>query len=406
MKLLPPLASYEFEELKASIAEHGVLQHILVLPDGRIIDGCHRWKIAGDKTPYDILNLDEQSAFLLGLAMNIARRQMSPDQKNELRKKQRPIAIKLRETGMSQSKVAGILGVPEGTIAWWEAEAKKDTSILGTKNTCISDLRIKFPKAEHETIYKRIKSREKQREVAADYKITQQRVSQIVKRIEKEKQAEQKRQELNKIGGNLVTPEIRTGKFQKLGEGLPDNSIDLIFTDPNYGKEYIGNWGDLAKLAVRVLKPGRFLLAYSGQVFLREAMSALDETLEYYWMAGKYHDQGHQTIWSHKVWSQWKPILIYRKRGEDGEHEFFVDMLRMGTKEEAKELHDYGQSIEDAKYYIQKFSKEGEIVLDPCAGSGTILLAAKDTKRNAIGFEEDEISANIAKGRMNDQAIQ
>jgi len=45
-----------------------------------------------------------------------------------------------------RQKVAGILGVPEGTIAWWEAEVKKDASILGAKDTCKPpDLRIKAP---------------------------------------------------------------------------------------------------------------------------------------------------------------------------------------------------------------------------------------------------------------------
>jgi len=36
---------------------------------------------------------------------------------------------------MSQKKVAGVLGVPEGTIARWDAEAKKDASILRAKDT-------------------------------------------------------------------------------------------------------------------------------------------------------------------------------------------------------------------------------------------------------------------------------
>jgi len=167
MGVLPPLASYEFEALKASIAEHGVLQRILILPDGRIIDGYHRWKIEPE-APYDIINLDDSTAFLLGLAMNAARRQMSPDQIKTLRTKQKKIALELRNTGMSQEKVAGILGMPEGTIAWWDAEVKKDTSILGTKNTCNPpDLRIKVAKKEQQKITERVAAGESQTQVAA-----------------------------------------------------------------------------------------------------------------------------------------------------------------------------------------------------------------------------------------------
>ena len=41
---------------------------------------------------------------------------------------------------------------------------------------------------------------------------------------------------------------------------IPDSSIDLIFTDPPYGKEYLSLYQELAKLAVRVLKPGGSLV--------------------------------------------------------------------------------------------------------------------------------------------------
>jgi len=166
VEVLPPLSNYEFEALKASIAERGVLQHILVLPDGRIIDGLHRWKIAPD-APYDIVNLDDNAAFLLGLAMNTARRQLSPDQTKEIRKRQKAIALRLRQTGMTQEKVARILGVAQQTIDLWEG-----ASITNTSNTCSPpDLRIKVPKKERERIAQRVaaggeKSMSQVREIA------------------------------------------------------------------------------------------------------------------------------------------------------------------------------------------------------------------------------------------------
>jgi N6-adenosine-specific RNA methylase IME4/DNA-binding transcriptional regulator YiaG len=177
---LPPLATYEFEALKASIEAHGVLQHALVLPDGRIIDGYHRWQIVGDKLPYDVLDLDEQTAFLLGLAINSARRQMSPEQIKELRKRQKVLALALRRSGMTQAKVAGIVGVAQKTIDLWET-----TSISSATNACSPpDLRISVPKAEYETIYSRYRAGEPQSQIASDYKISQQRVSQIIRIVE------------------------------------------------------------------------------------------------------------------------------------------------------------------------------------------------------------------------------
>lgn len=397
-ELLPPLASYEFEALKASIAEYGVLQRILVLPDGRIIDGCHRWQIAGAKTPHDILNLDEQSAFLLGLAMNAARRQMSPDQIKKLRKRQQEIAVELRHTGMSQEKVAGILGVARQTIDLWEG-----TSIANPSNTCNPpDLRIKIPKKEKQRIKERVTTGESQSQVAADYKVSQQRVSQIVTQAQKEEDTATKREELARMGKVVMPPEgviIKTGDFRELGQDIPLDSIDLIFTDPSYGKKYLDLWSPLAELAARVLKPGRFLLTYCGKLYLPSILAELGEHLEYYWLAGKYYDQGHSFFRSKKIWDQWRPILIYQKPGCI-EHEWFLDMIRMGSREEAKELHDYGQSMEDAKYYISKLTVPGEIVLDVCCGSGSIVMAAKLLNRKAIGFDVDESLSRIARARL------
>jgi site-specific DNA-methyltransferase (adenine-specific) len=408
LNVLPPLTSYEFEALKASIAEHGVLQHILVMPDGRIIDGCHRWRIAQDKVRdgklYDILNLDDDTAFLLGLAVNTARRQMSFEQIKELRKKQRKIALELRKNErMSQEKVAGILGVPAGTIAWWEAEAKKDISILGAKNTYNPpDLRIKISREDYKNIYEQIRSGKSQVQVAADHKITQARISQIVQSVEKRAESSQRRRELAEVGGQLVTPEgtkVETGDFRELAKDIPSNSIDLVFTDPSYGEDYLDLWSPLAQLAARVLKPGRFLLTYCGKLYLPTILAKLGEHLQYYWIAGKYYDQGHSFFRSKKIWDQWRPILIYQKPGPT-EHEWFLDMIRMGNRKDAKELHDYGQSMEDAGYYIQKLTVPGEVVLDVCCGSGTILVAAKRCNRKAIGFDIDESRTRIAKGRL------
>ena len=53
---------------------------------------------------------------------------------------------------------------------------------------------------------------------------------------------------------------------------IPDNSIDLIFTDPPYGKEYLPLYQELAKLAVRVLKPGGSLVFFVGHIILDQVI--------------------------------------------------------------------------------------------------------------------------------------
>lgn len=53
---------------------------------------------------------------------------------------------------------------------------------------------------------------------------------------------------------------IVTGDARELAEAIPDNSVDLIFTDPVYDK--IDDYRWLAETASRVLKPDRACLVW------------------------------------------------------------------------------------------------------------------------------------------------
>lgn len=50
--------------------------------------------------------------------------------------------------------------------------------------------------------------------------------------------------------------------------------------------------------------------------------------------------------------------------------------------------------------HIKSWTNEGDIVLDPFAGSGTTLLAARDLNRNYIGIEQNEQYCKIIEQRL------
>jgi len=175
--MLVPLAKQERKALVASIEKHGVLDPILVLPDGRIIDGTHRWEISNGKASYTIVDLDEETAFTLGVTINIARRQMSPEQIKELQKRlkkdmetPRKVALALRKKGKSQEEVAAMLGVDQSTISDWEKGMPIMESHIGYNPL---DLKVKVPKKEYEVIYQRVEAGETQTAIASDYKVSQ-----------------------------------------------------------------------------------------------------------------------------------------------------------------------------------------------------------------------------------------
>lgn len=62
--------------------------------------------------------------------------------------------------------------------------------------------------------------------------------------------------------------------------------------------------------------------------------------------------------------------------------------------------HPCSRHIEHMRWLVNWWSEPDEIVLDPFMGSGTILRAAKDTGRRAIGIEIEERFCEIAVERL------
>jgi DNA modification methylase len=63
-------------------------------------------------------------------------------------------------------------------------------------------------------------------------------------------------------------------------------------------------------------------------------------------------------------------------------------------------LHPATFPISLAKKVVSLFSHEGELVLDPFVGSGTVLVAAQDLNRNAVGFDLQEKYINLSLQRL------
>jgi DNA modification methylase len=65
-----------------------------------------------------------------------------------------------------------------------------------------------------------------------------------------------------------------------------------------------------------------------------------------------------------------------------------------------KNLHPAVFPIALARKAIDLFTHEGELVLDPFVGSGTALVAAKDTNRNSVGFDLNRDYVELSNSRL------
>ena len=84
-------------------------------------------------------------------------------------------------------------------------------------------------------------------------------------------------------------------------------------------------------------------------------------------------------------------LILYRERlpkfRNDGKMIFnWFEWKRDNTKEYPK-IHPAQKPVGVLKRLISIFTDEGDVVIDPCAGSGTTLRACLELGRSAYGFE-------------------
>lgn len=176
--LLPPLTPEEFEALRASIELDGVRDAIVVDEAGNILDGHHRHSIAPDAPTRVMAGLTEGQKRAFVMAANFQRRNLSPNQKSELRERQIEIARIMKEEGSTQKDIAARLGIAQNTVSDWFNTTNIGTDI--SNNPSPPDNRRKLTDDEKEQIIKDSTDGTPQKQIAENYGVSQSAVSKIV----------------------------------------------------------------------------------------------------------------------------------------------------------------------------------------------------------------------------------
>ena len=177
---------------------------------------------------------------------------------------------------------------------------------------------------------------------------------------------------------------------------IPDESVDVIITDPPYPKEFVPLYDTLGKLAARVLKPGGSMIVMSGQSYLPEVIGYLSSHLNYHWTMAYMTPGAGPTIWKRSVNTFWKPLLWYVKGEYDGYWQ--SDVFKSDANE--KSHHEWQQSISGMDRIIERFSLPDQVVLDPFCGAGTTGVSAISQYRRFIGVDLDPKAIASSEERL------
>ena len=187
------------------------------------------------------------------------------------------------------------------------------------------------------------------------------------------------------------------GDFREIGKEIEDNSIDMIFTDPEYSSDKLPLYGDLADFAARVLKEGGRLITYTNTGKIPEICALLTTRLSFTGIFG-IHQHGQLAIlYNTRIMCTLKFLLLYVK-GKFSPPTLINNYI--STRHQGKAYHPWQQSTIEAAYLISHLTKKGDTILDPMMGSGTSGIAALGHGRKFIGIDQDPKAFKTAEERL------
>ncbi len=397
---LVPMSIADYQSLKHSIMQYGLYYPIVVNQNGDVLDGHNRLKICrelGIEPTSETKTFDNElleKKFVI--ECNLKRRHLTDFQKAELGIKLEPIERELaRQRQLATLPKKGQkdfqpVSVPNGTNTGKAAE-------IAAKQVGLSPMTYYRAKTILENAAEELREKVRSGRMS---------INSGYKQFNRQKELQKLMEQTDVASAKFMhddNPRLKCGDFRKLGKSIPDNSVDLIFTDPPYDRAHIPLYGDLAAFASRVLKEGGSLVTYVGQCFLPEILDLLRqyENLGYYWIIAVKHTGGSSRLHDKRIILKWKPLLWFVK-GRKGERaQVPIDLADFIESEPPdKRYHEWAQSTVEAKYIIENTTVENAIVVDPFMGSGTTGIAAVSLGRKFIGFEIDPLRFEVAKTRL------
>ena len=195
------------------------------------------------------------------------------------------------------------------------------------------------------------------------------------------------------------------GDCLELMKNIPDGSVDLVLTDPPYGKKADKGTNGFGYAKNRRYGGGWDSKRPSKEVFdemLRIGKNVIIFGANYF--ADILPPSNHWIFWDKKG------DIAFQNPFADGEliyTTFKKPIKRIVFKQQGfitdskdKRYHRTQKPSELVEMLIKEYSAEGDTILDCFMGSGTTGVSCINTNRDFIGIELDENYFNIAKKRI------
>ena len=223
---------------------------------------------------------------------------------------------------------------------------------------------------------------------------------------------------------------------------ISDSSVDMILCDLPYGKTAC-KWDNaipfdkLWEQYNRIVKNNGAIVLFAAQPFTSVLVNSNIKGYKHHWVWEKNRGTGFQVAKYRPMMAtediiaftkkgeriNYYPIMVERDKPRSGTgpyshsqinplanfdnnfkkvytHRYPTNIIKIDRVE--KPMHPTQKPVKLLEYLIRTYSKEGEVVLDNCMGSGSTGIACLATNRLFIGIEKDNEYFDIACNRINE----
>ena len=423
-KLIPPLAQEEYKQLEENILKDGI-RDALVLGEYLdqdelilvLVDGHNRHEIAEKHNlQYETKTLQFDSFFDIKewmINLQFGRRNLNNYQRSVL-------ALELEHVYKEKAKQNQ--GIRTDLKDDFCPNCDKSIDSIDTKKEL-----AKIADVSHNTIARVKKIEEKaSEELKEQLQKGEVSINQAYQEIKKEEKKEEHKIKVQAERiETVICDNIKQGDSLKILESLADGCIDVVFTDPPYGINYVSNRSIFDDTITKrgLLNDGKDdafeLLDKTCEILSRK--TAKNAHLYFFcsWsvfssfeaIIGKYFDIKTPIIWDKcnkgsgdldNDWGNQTEIVIYCVKGKKLVNNRRGNLISVPRLHTSKMVHPTQKPSELIRQILEVSVCDGDFVVDPFMGSGSTIKVCNEMGVKSFGIELDSEMFKIANNFINE----